>query len=225
MLSLAGGAAGVLLAGWILRLVVAFGPHDLPRLDRVGIDASMLGFTFGVSVVTGLVFGLMPAAQCARTDPGRSLTEGNRGSSARAHGVRSVLVVAEVALALVLLVSAGLLLRSFFRLQQVQPGLDPSNVLTASLALPDARYPQLEQTAAFYRRLVDRLKERPGVRAAGAVFGLPLAKGPSASGSFELLDMPGVHGRAERSGANHHPGLFPGAGPDARARPRVHGSR
>jgi predicted permease len=188
LLSLAGGAFGLLLAIWGNSLLVSLIPRDVPRIDNVGIDANILLFTFAISVVTGLIFGLVPALQASRFDLNSSLKDGTRGMPAGVgqNRLRSLLVVSEVAMAMVLLVGAALLMKSFVRLLEVKPGFNPENVLTMQVQLADlapSRYEREEERAAFFQRLIDRLKALPGVENAGGVLTLPL------SGAFESTDV------------------------------------
>ena len=181
LLAVIGGSLGCLLAFWGIDLLVALKPENLPRLDQVGIDWSVLLFTGGISLTTGLLFGLAPALQATHPQLNEMLKEGDRsGTSGPArHRVRDLLVVSEVALSLVLLVAAGLLIRSFVRLLEVDPGFRPDHVLTVSIPLPVSRYPEAAQEAAFFQRLLERVHELPGVRAAGAVTDVPLFGGSS----------------------------------------------
>ena len=181
LLAAIGGSLGCLLAFWGIDLLVALKPENLPRLDQVGIDWSVLLFTGGISLTTGLLFGLAPALQATHPQLNEMLKEGDRsGTSGPAHHrVRDLLVVAEVALSLVLLVAAGLLIRSFVRLLEVDPGFRPDHVLTVSIPLPASRYPEAAQEAGFFQRLLARVRELPGVRAAGAVTDVPLFGGSS----------------------------------------------
>ncbi len=188
LLSLGGGALGFLLAVWGSSLLVALIPEDVPRVHEVSVDGRMLGFTLLVSFVTGVVFGLAPALQASRLDLNASLKEGMRGTTAglRQNRLRSLLVVSEVAMALVLLVSAALLIKSFVRLLEVKPGFNPANVLTMDIQLPDlppSRYAKDEEQTAFFQRLMDRIKALPGVDGASGVVTLPL------TGAFESTDL------------------------------------
>jgi putative ABC transport system permease protein len=179
LLALAGGAGGLLLALWGIDLLKAAVPGDMAQWlygwDSVGLDLRVLGFTLAVSVATGVVFGIAPAVQAARPDLNESLKEGERGSTAGRHRLRNALVVAEVSLALVLLVGAGLMIKSFLRLIHVEPGFDPKNVLTVSMSLPSTKYGDTKQVSDFYTRLVARLDEQPGVVKAAAVNVLPMS--------------------------------------------------
>jgi putative ABC transport system permease protein len=177
MLGLAGGAAGILVAYAGVRTVVGLVPDRYPLLSEASLDLRVLAFTLGVSLVTGIVFGLVPALASSRSQAlNDALREGGRGSGesmSRAR-LRSALVVAEVALALVLLIGAGLMIRSFVELNRVNPGFNAEGVLTATINLAGARYQERNQRIEFLRRLFDELKAVPGVQAAGASTSLPL---------------------------------------------------
>ncbi len=190
MLSLAGGALGLLLAVWWSDLLISLGKDDTPRALQVGLDWRVLGFTLLVSVLTGVVFGLVPALHSSKTQLTETLKEGGRGSGegARRNRIRGVLVVAELGIAVVLLVGAGLLIQSLWRLRQVSPGFKVQNVLTFSLALPEVRYPT-EKQAHFYQDLVAHIESLPGVQSASAVLPLPLS-GDRFSISFETEGRP-----------------------------------
>jgi len=176
LLSVMGGALGLLTAIWGLDLLMAVIPSDLPRMQEIGLDARVLGFTVGVSVLTGIIFGLAPALRASRLDLNESLKEGSRGSSESIsrNRVRSLLIVSQVALSLVLLIGAGLLIRSFQRLQGVNPGFDPHRVMTASVALPDAKYHEEAQQTAFFHEVLQNGRAVPGVEVIAAVSPLPL---------------------------------------------------
>ena len=176
LLSLAGGGLGLLLAEWLVDVLVATGPADLPRLADVNLDSSVLGFTLAVSILTGLVFGLAPALRASKTDLSEPLKEGGRSSTdgARGNSLRGLLVVSEVALSLMLLVGAGLLIKSFVRLLQADLGYQTERVLTASLSLSETKYPEPDQQAARYQQVLRRVASLPGVEAAGAASLLPL---------------------------------------------------
>ena len=191
-LAVLGGVGGVLLARWGVKLLVALSAANLPRTDEIGINASVLGFTLAVALLTGLLFGLVPAWQSARLDLTEALKEGGKGtgSSAQRHRTLSLLVVGEVALALVLLVGAGLLVNSFVRLQQVSPGFDEQHLLTVRIDLPNP-YAQPEKKALFYEQLQQRVAALPGVEAVGLVTELPLAR-QSADFSFKIEGRPAL---------------------------------
>jgi putative ABC transport system permease protein len=189
LLSLAGGALGLALAVWWSDLLIALGKNDIPRAIQVGLDWRVLGFTLGVSVLTGLVFGLIPALHLSKTQLTESLKEGRgAGAGARKNRVRGVLVVAELAIAVVLLVGAGLLIQSLWRLQHVNPGLQPENILTFNVSLPEVRYPS-EKQVRFYRDLMQRVRALPGVQSASAVMPLPLS-GDRMGISFQIEGRP-----------------------------------
>ena len=174
LLASIGGGAGILLAQWAVGTLGALGSEQLPRLQAVSIDGRILLFTLALMLVTGLLFGLAPALQAGRVNLNELLKEGGRsGAGSRQRRLRDALVVAEVALALVLLVGAGLLTRSFWKLQEADPGFNPHGVLTVSLSLPNARYADGPKIAAFQQQLLDRIVALPGVESAGLTSDLP----------------------------------------------------
>jgi len=195
LLSLAGGAVALLAVVWLLELLVRVVPADIPRLHEVGFDGGVLLFVFAVSLLTGVLFGLAPALQASRPDLTASLKEGGKGAGAGARGqrFRGALVVTEVALSLVLMIAAGLLLRSFARLTEVDAGFDPRHVLMARIWLPVPNNPELDpyrqpaRRAAFVREVLRRASSLPGVRyaAAGAGNAVPLL-GPHFAGQFTV---------------------------------------
>ncbi len=177
LLGLTGAAGGVLLTIWCLRLVVAFGPKSVPRLGEVHADATVLAFAAGLSLLTAIVFGAVPAAEASRTDPNGALKEGAKGTTSVAGvRLRGALVVTEIALALMLLSGGGLLMNSFLRLSRVWPGFEEKNLLTANLFLPPNRY-QDAQIAPFFDRVLERVRAIPGVESAAVVNTLPLSGG------------------------------------------------
>ncbi len=180
LLAALGGAAGLLLAMWGVDVLVSLGPRDLPRLSEIGVDSRALAFTFGLSLLTGVLFGLAPALHASKLDLNDSLKEGGRAMTAgRSARTRGLLVVAEVALSLVLLVGAGLMIKSFLLLQNVDPGFNHKNILTMSVSLPRLTYPDEQplKRDAFYSQLLERIKGLPGVEDVGAATALPLAEG------------------------------------------------
>jgi predicted permease len=189
-IALCGGAAGIVLAIALLRVVVRFVPDNLPRLDQVSTDFRVLAFAILVSVLTGVLFGVLPALHISRLDPSATLREGTRTTSAgrHQHHVHGALVVAETAIGLLLLVGSGLLIRSFVRVMHVDPGFDTRHVLVASIDLPDNRYPG-DKNVQFYNQLLPRLAALPGVRAVSAGWPLPLT-GSQMSISFEVEGHP-----------------------------------
>jgi len=176
LLALSGGAAGILLAAWSTRLISTVGAKVIPQLVGVGIDYRVLGFTAAVSLLTGVLFGMVAALQFLGLNVNDVLKQGGRSSRGSGHGTfRKVLAVSEIALALALLTGAGLMLRTYGKLRGVDPGFNPKNILTMSMALPSSRYPfATEKPVAFYRELLSRISALPGVQSAGAVQVLPL---------------------------------------------------
>ncbi len=230
LLSLLGGLFGFAIASEGISAMTRFGAN-IPRLDEISLDLRVLGFTFAVSVFTGLMFGLAPALQASRSDLNEALKDGMKGATGGGkYRLRSALVVTEVALALMLLIGAGLLLRSFHRLEHVNPGFNPNNVLTFDLALPRAKYSDQRQPADFFEQTLNRLKAVPGVEDVAATRALPLsgqggqilfyaegrpARGPEdytaanfnvvSHGYFRVLGIPLLRGRdmteQDRTGA------------------------
>jgi putative ABC transport system permease protein len=196
LLSMLGGALGLGLAVWGVEALLALSPADLPRIDEVSIDLRVLGFTFAVASLTGFFFGLIPAMKASRINLTQSLKEGSRSVAGGAsQRLRSLIVIAEIALSLVLLVGAGLLVRSFFRLTRVDPGFNAHNVLTMKIAVPRSKYKDGEATASFYRHLLEKIQSLPGVESAAAISHLPL------SGDYwgGTLTFEGVTANAERA--------------------------
>ncbi|HEY6186733.1 MAG TPA: ABC transporter permease [Pyrinomonadaceae bacterium] len=174
LLALVGGGIGLLLAVWGVDLLLALAPEDLPRVNNGALDARVLGFTILITLLTGIVFGLVPALQSSRPNLNETLKEGGRGTTGGHHRVRGALVVTEVALALMLLIGAGLLIRSFYRLQQVDPGFNPKNALAVTVSLPAKKYAEEDQQAAFFTQLIEKVSGLPGVVAVGATQSLPI---------------------------------------------------
>jgi putative ABC transport system permease protein len=191
LLALAGGLLGLLLAGWGLGALRALVPANTPRMDEVQLDPLVLAFTFGVSLLTGLFFGLAPAWHIARTDLRETLNEAARGTSAGGgiRRLRAALVVSELALAVLLLVGAGLLIRSFSRLLGVSPGFQTQHLLTMELTLPEKAYPDGAPVQNFFTQLMARVKTVPGIQFAGAVSQMPLTESGS-SGSVYIESTP-----------------------------------
>lgn len=177
-LGLMGGLAGLLLAYLAQRLLIALSATSFPRVAEAQMDLRVLAFTVIVALLTGILFGLAPGLRALRQVPFEALKEGSHGSTSAeaSQRLRSALVVAEVALSLMLLAGAGLLIRSFLRLQEVDAGFRPDGVLTLRLSLPEQKYSKPEQTRVFYKELLDRVRRLPSVDAAGAVTGLPLTQ-------------------------------------------------
>ncbi|MFY9571090.1 MAG: ABC transporter permease [Blastocatellia bacterium] len=179
LLALIAGALGVLLASWGVDVLVSAATGNIPRAAEISVDGSVLGFTGLIALLTGVIFGLAPALQLSKADLNEALKDTSRGSTGglRRARIRGVLVVAEVALSVVLLIGAGLLMRSFALLQRVESGFNPDHLLVANISLPTSRYSQPTQRAAFYNRLYQELASLPGVVAAGATQSLPLGGG------------------------------------------------
>jgi putative ABC transport system permease protein len=185
LLGLAGGGLGLVLAAWGVELLVALSPGNIPRLEEVSLDARVLAFTFGVSVLTGVVFGLLPALSASKADLSVSLKEGGtRGSTAGASSaaLRGLLVVAEVAITVVLLAGAGLMIRSFMAIQSVDPGFRADRIMTFDFALPMTTYKEESQRATFFEQLTARAATLPGVERAAVIDALPLTGGGSVLG-------------------------------------------
>ncbi len=194
LLGVLGGAVGLLLAVWGLSALVALAPADIPRLDQTGIDARVLAFTLGISLVTGLIFGLVPALQASRPDVNDALKEGGRGSTGGGGArIRNLLVVSEIALSLVLLVGAGLLIRSFMRLQQFELGFNPEHLITMRVQLPGSKYKERKQVADFFQQLFERIEAVPGVQSAGAISTIFLSDTPNST-NFAIEGRPQATG-------------------------------
>ena len=170
LLAFVGGAIGLLLANWAIKFIASGLPEYLiaanSRIAMLKIDATALGFTFVLSLLTSVLFGLAPALQLSKINLNEALKEGGRTAGTR-NRLRSALVVAEVALAMVLLVCAGLMVKSFWRLAHVNPGYEPAGVLTAQID-PGANYKEFKQVTAFYQELLERVSTIPGVRTPGS---------------------------------------------------------
>ena len=185
LLAAIGGVLGLMFAAWGTDLLVSLVPDNIPRSSEIRLDPVVLGFTFAVAMATGVLFGLAPAAHAARVDLRESLNESGRttGGGSR-HALRSGLVIAEVALALILLTGAGLLLQSFNRLSQVNPGLRSDHLFTGGISLPDPAYPKPENVVAFFDQLLPRLRSLPGVQSVSTIFPVPLS-GSNVTTSFQ----------------------------------------
>jgi putative ABC transport system permease protein len=189
LLALTGGASGLLIAAWGVKLIAALDPANFPRINEVNIDGRALTFALIVSLLTGVLFGLAPALQLPNHGLYETLKEGGRGAAGVRRGrLRQALVVFEVALALVLLVGAGLLGASFLRLMKVDPGLDSTNVLTVNLNLSSSKYPNGQRQTAVLRQILERVSAAPGVRSAGLTSTLPFTGGPATN--FEIEGRP-----------------------------------
>jgi putative ABC transport system permease protein len=192
VLALAGGALGLLLAFAGIRMLVALGPESIPRLEMIRIDGSVLLFTLLVSVGAGVLFGLAPLFRHTRPEVASALKEGFRGTTSGRGRIRAraVLVFGQVALAFILMVGSGLLVKSFWNLRNVDPGFDAENVLTMRLSLPETPYDEGEMSVAFYQQLIERVKELPGVESASAVSKLPLRPQGESHNGVAIQDRP-----------------------------------
>ncbi|HEX6284227.1 MAG TPA: ABC transporter permease, partial [Pyrinomonadaceae bacterium] len=181
MLALAGGALGLFLSGWGVRALTQLLPQEFPRLSEIGMDWRVFGFTLGASLLTGFVFGFAPALQISKTDVQEAMKESGRGTagSARQTRLRQALIVTEVALSVVLLAGAGLLFRSFMRLQSVNAGFTAEQVLTAQLSPAGPQFADNSDWIAFYDQVLERIRAIPGVINAGIINTLPLSGGPT----------------------------------------------
>lgn len=197
LLALLGGVAGLLLAVWGVDMLLALSPQTIPRMDQVKVDGFVLGFAALGTVFSSLIFGLMPALYNINPNLGEPLKGGGRGS-AEAPGrrrLRDLLVITEFALALPLLVGAGLMINSFMRLQQVRPGFDPDHLLTAQLPLPALKYPKVEQSINFHKEMLRRIGTLPGVQSASITTNLPL--GGRDTNNFDLEIRPTPSGKSQ----------------------------
>ena len=177
LLAIAGGGAGLLLAASCLRFLIQLAPRNIPRLEETHVDGTVLAFAMGLSMLAGLLFGAFPAWLAAGADPQEALAEGGARSTTGPgrSRARDLLIVGEVALSVLLTIGAGLLVKSFVGLLRVDRGFQPDHLLTAIVVLPPSRYPDLASNVAFYRKLLDGLRNLPGVESAGAVNGVPLS--------------------------------------------------
>jgi putative ABC transport system permease protein len=186
LLAVIGGAAGLLMGHWSISLLRALKPDNIPHLKEIGLSTPVLGFTFGVSILTGIVFGLVPALQITRIQLNDALKASgtSQGLSAEGGRTRDALVVAEVALSLVLLAGAGLLIRSFARFTGLDPGFDPRHLLRFSVVLPQAKYAKQNQTEEFYQTALARINALPGVESAAVSYPTPPSGGESDGGFY-----------------------------------------
>src|SRR6201987_6147523 len=175
LLAVTGGMLGLLVAHGGIRLIVAFFGDKLPQTGAVGLDTKVLGFTLGISILSGVIAGLIPSWRLARTNVNEALKQGTGRTDADSGGrvTRNILVVCEVGMSLVLLVGAGLMIRTLWALHNVKPGVDPHNVLTFRVTLPREKYPKSEQQLNFYKQLVERTRSLPGVESVGTIDALP----------------------------------------------------
>ena len=193
LLALLGSLLGLVFAWVGIKALIFISPKDLVSLQSVGLSITVLLWTLGVSVLTGIVFGLAPALHISRLNLNDSLKEGGKSESAQGSGsrrLRSALVVSELALAVVLLASAGLLIKSFMRLQQIDPGFQTDNILTMVVRLPDAKYAEDPKIVSFFGQAIDNIRRLPTVRSAGMVNFLPLYGGLGSATGFKILGQP-----------------------------------
>ena len=215
-LALMGGLVGTGIAWAGVQLLIALDPASVPRLEDVRLDGTVFSFTVTIAIATGLLFGIVPALQLARPNLAGVLKEGTRSMTAgrSRHQFRQLLVAAEVALSVMLVIGAGLMVRSFAELRRIDVGFEPENILTARLSLPANEYPDQAGIADFYSRLIDRVEGLPGVHSVGAARLLPLT---STMGDWSIL----IEGRPMQPGDNPHgdwqvvtPGYFTTMGLD-----------
>jgi putative ABC transport system permease protein len=196
LLALLGGAAGLVLAWWAVDLLGRFGPQDVPRLADVQVNLGVCAFTFGLTILSTLLFGLVPALQVSRPNVNEALQQGAKGSSGGVQGARTraLLVISQVALSLLLLAGAGLLIKSFFNLRATNPGFEPARLLVLDQVIPRTKYSEADAQRSFYERLVPELAALPGVEAVGGANPLPFSDNDSAA-SFRLASQPetGTH--------------------------------
>ncbi|MBZ5505888.1 MAG: ABC transporter permease [Acidobacteriia bacterium] len=198
LLAVGGGLAGTLVAAGAIYCLKIFGPTDVPRLREVGLHLWVFAFTIGITFITGILFGLAPAISAARENLFNSLKEGGQRTSGSAKGskIRNSLMILEVAFALVLVVSAGLLMQTFFRLLRVDGGFNPDRVLTFELSLPDSKYPDTDRIVALYQRALQQLQSVPGVRSAAIAYTVPM-DGATESGVIRIPDHPVADNQAK----------------------------
>jgi putative ABC transport system permease protein len=189
-----GSLFGLILAFWGIKALVAISPPDLVNLQHVGLNLSVLAWTIGISLFTGIIFGLVPALEATRLDLNGALKDGKgtEGQSPRSRRLRSALVVSEVALALILLAGAGLLVKSFNRLQNIDRGFNPDNLMTMVVRLPETKYKDDQQMVSFFRRTTERIRALPGVSDFGMVNYLPLYGGLGAKTGYTIEGRPEV---------------------------------
>jgi predicted permease len=205
LLALGGGAAGLLLSIWGVDLLTKYAPDSLPRLESIAVNWRALGFTMLTTLLTGLIFGLAPALQITRSGCLAPLKEGPRSGASGGRRLREAIVIVEVALSLLLLIGAGLLFRSYYRLTKVDPGFDPRNVLTLRLRLPDAHYREQSQVTGFLRQILPRLSSLPGVESACLTTGIPFGRGGGGAFLIEGRERTGARDRRRRA---PHPSQF-----------------
>src|SRR5262249_37137164 len=190
LLALCGGAMGLLLAAWGVKALKLINPGTVARLDEVSLDWRVLGFTLGVSCLTGVIFGLAPALQVCKPDLQHILKEGGRGFvGARGRRLRGLLVITEIALSLALLIGAGLFIRSFIRLRNVDLGFNPERLLTLRVELSESKAQDLTRISNFYQQVIDRAQALPGVEAVGVANAAPIQT-PGIRSAIVMEDTP-----------------------------------
>ena len=191
VLAVIGGFAGLLLAWWGIDVLRALGPRDLPRVADIGVNATVCAFTFGIALASTIIFALIPALQASQPDVSQSLQKGGKAGigGRETHRLRAILVTSQVALSLLLLAGAGLLIKSFANLSATKPGFDPTRTLTASVALPSAKYPTPEHHERFFAALMPKLAALPGVESVSAAIPLPFS-GNSRGSTFTIAGAP-----------------------------------
>ena len=192
LLALCGGFLGVLFALWGTDALLALVPEDIPRAMEVTADLGVLGFAMAISLITGILFGMAPALQYSSRNLQESIREGSgrHASGRKGNRVRNLLIIGEVAISLLLVVGAGLMMRTFFTLSAVNPGFDPTDVCSARVWIPTSRYDEDVKVRNFYREVIDGVKRIPGVESAGAVLSLPVNSGINGSLSFTIEGRP-----------------------------------
>jgi len=189
MLALIGGVLGLLTAYWGTGMALKALPDALPRVNEIKVDANVLLFTLVASIITGLVFGVAPALQASNPNLNEMLKEGGRSGSSGRQGLRSALVVAEIAISLVLLVGSGLLIRSFIALNRVNPGFDDRNLLTFDVSLSSKEFAEAPKVRRFFMQLLEKIEALPGVQRAGTTDLLPLG-GSDSENQFFITNRP-----------------------------------
>ena len=207
LLAFIGGLLALLLAQWGVQLLIAINPYYIPRIEQVGLDVNVWAFVSIISLLTGVVLGLAPAVSSLKADLSETLKESSRGSTSTFSRFRSVLVVCEISLALILLIGAGLMVKSLTRVMTVDPGFSPDNVLTMQVSLPKTKYKTAEDQAAFFKQVLDKARTAPGIESVGAISRLPLSGG-SSSRSFT------IPGRTPISPGQENTAIFFAVSPD-----------
>ena len=198
LLSIIGGTAGLLLASWSTEVLLSVIPIDIPRVNEISTNAAVLGFTMLIAIATGILFGLLPALQAGKSEVQEGLKQSGKGANEGRHQgrIRNILVASQIALSLVLLAGAGLFIKSFVRLLEVNPGFDPQNVVTAEVALPRAKYREPAQHLAIFQEVTQELSAVPGIVSVGGIDLLPLS-GNNRESSFVIVgDPPPIRGES-----------------------------